>query len=77
MKLYERFPLTTGTPKSKSPSAARLTYFKSFPIVEQPGCSSVNVDFQTTNEVLFINETAFINMDIFSIHGWESVLDEG
>lgn len=42
-EMYERFPLTTGTPKSKSPSCARLTYFKSFPIVEQPGCSSVNV----------------------------------
>lgn len=43
MNLYERFPLTIGTPKSKSPSATRLTYFKSFSIAEQPGCSSVNV----------------------------------
>lgn len=34
-------------------------------------------DFQTTNEVLFINETALINTYIFSVHGWESAFDEG
>lgn len=65
MKVSGGFPLTTSTLKNESPSAACLMNVSSFPImgdqvVLQVKCVCRTLS-HTTNQVLFMNETALVN----------------